>query len=63
DVGLANPLICADCHAGSASGTLHINWELLGYDMDPAGTTAPAQEISVTIPGQKPVEVEREPAL
>ncbi|OPY20671.1 MAG: hypothetical protein A4E24_01005 [Methanomethylovorans sp. PtaU1.Bin093] len=63
EVGLADPLICADCHSGSASGTLHIDWELLGYDMDPAGTTVPAQEISVTIPGQKPVEVEREPAL
>jgi len=39
----------------------------LGYDKDPAETTPPTnfseKEIPVTIPGQKPVEVEREPAL
>jgi methanogenesis multiheme c-type cytochrome len=61
DVGMDDPLKCDDCHGTSEA--LHINWELLGYDMDPAGTTTPTQEISVTMPGQKPVEVEREPAL
>jgi methanogenesis multiheme c-type cytochrome len=61
DVGMDDPLKCDDCHGTSEA--LHINWDLLGYDKDPAGTTTPTQEISVTIPGQKPVEVEREPAL
>ncbi|WP_370575555.1 methanogenesis multiheme c-type cytochrome, partial [Methanomethylovorans sp.] len=61
DVGMADPLKCADCHGTSEA--LHIDWGFLGYEKDPAGTTTPTQEISVTIPGQKPTEVEREPAL
>lgn len=67
DIGMADPLKCDDCHGVSASGSLHVNWTLLGYDKDPAETTPPTnfsdKEIPVTIPGQKPVEVEREPAL
>jgi hypothetical protein len=35
----------------------------LGYDKDPAGTTTPTTKIIVTIPGQKPLEIEREPAF
>lgn len=54
---------CTQCH----NITPAINWKLLGYDRDPAETTPPtnfsAKEITVTIPGQKRVEVEREPAL
>jgi methanogenesis multiheme c-type cytochrome len=67
DIGMSDPLKCDNCHGVSASGSLHVNWTLLGYDKDPAETTPPtnfsAKEIPVTIPGQKPVEVEREPAF
>ncbi len=85
--GIADPLVCADCHGASASSklqTVHfeqdnitcetchdvrpsVNWAFLGYTSDPAETDPPtdfsAKTIDVTIPGQKPAEVEREPAL
>lgn len=50
---------CTQCH----DITPAINWKLLGYDKDPAGNTTPTTEILVTIPGQKPLEIEREPAF
>ena len=59
EVGLADPLGCADCHGESATA---IDWTALGYEGDPAATASP-MEVSVTIPGQKPAEVEREPAF
>ncbi|MBN2110454.1 MAG: methanogenesis multiheme c-type cytochrome [Methanosarcinaceae archaeon] len=87
EVGLADPLVCADCHGASASDTLQnvhfgpkvqdcsichevvpvIDWKLLGYDRDPAATDPPTDfttmTIDVSIPGQKPTEVEKEPAF
>ncbi|WP_340820464.1 methanogenesis multiheme c-type cytochrome [Methanolobus sp. WCC4] len=54
---------CAVCHDVIPV----INWNLLGYDADPAETDPPtdfsAMTIDVTIPGAKPDEVEREPAF
>lgn len=50
---------CMQCH----NITPAINWKLLGYDKDPAGTTVPSQPIEVIIPRQKPVEIKRELAL
>ncbi|MCD4703193.1 MAG: methanogenesis multiheme c-type cytochrome [Methanosarcinaceae archaeon] len=86
EVGMADPLMCDDCHGASSTTSLHnvhfkvlpdcetchqttppVNWAALGYDSDPA-TTNPATDFStktidVTIPGEKPPEVERESAL
>jgi methanogenesis multiheme c-type cytochrome len=63
-VGLAEPLVCADCHGVTSDA---IDWAALGYEGDPAETDPPTDftvnTISVTIPGQKPTEVEREPAF
>ncbi|WP_406660769.1 methanogenesis multiheme c-type cytochrome [Methanolobus sp. ZRKC3] len=59
EVGLADPLGCADCHGVTSTV---IDWTALGYEGDPAATASPTK-ISVTIPGQKPTEVEREPAF
>ncbi|WP_342304215.1 methanogenesis multiheme c-type cytochrome [Methanolobus sp. ZRKC5] len=54
---------CSECH----DLVPVINWKSLGYDSDPAETNPPtdfsANTISVTIPGAKPTEVEREPAF
>ncbi len=54
---------CSECH----DPVPVIDWKSLGYDSDPAETDPPtdfsAKTISVTIPGAKPVEVEREPAF
>jgi methanogenesis multiheme c-type cytochrome len=64
ETGLADPLVCADCHGESAT---HIDWAALGYDSDPAETDPPtnfsAVTIDVTIPDAKPAEKEREPAF
>lgn len=64
EVGMADPLECADCHGSTATA---IDWELIGYDSDPAETDPPTdftgRTIEVTIPGGKPPEVEREPAF
>ncbi|WP_292466304.1 methanogenesis multiheme c-type cytochrome [Methanolobus sp.] len=63
-VGLADPLVCGDCHGTTSTA---INWTELGYEKDPAATD-PATDFStktieVTIPGAKPTELEREPAF
>ncbi|MGM0771468.1 MAG: methanogenesis multiheme c-type cytochrome [Halobacteriota archaeon] len=64
EAGMADPLECADCHGSTATA---IDWELIGYDSDPAETDPPTdftgRTIEVTIPGGKPPEVEREPAF
>ncbi|WP_406658196.1 methanogenesis multiheme c-type cytochrome [Methanolobus sp. ZRKC2] len=62
NVGLAEPLGCADCHG--VTGTA-IDWQALGYETDPAGADSDftGTEIDVSIPGQRPTEVEREPAF
>lgn len=61
-VGLAEPLVCADCHGVTATA---IDWQALGYETDPTGADSDLSgtDISVTIPGQKPTEIEREPAF
>ncbi|TGC09664.1 methanogenesis multiheme c-type cytochrome [Methanolobus halotolerans] len=61
-VGLAEPLACADCHGITAT---EIDWQALGYQTDPAGADGDftGNEISVSIPDQRPTEVEREPAF
>lgn len=61
-VGLAEPLVCADCHG--VTGTA-IDWQALGYETDPAGAESDftGTEIEISIPDQKPTEVEREPAF
>jgi methanogenesis multiheme c-type cytochrome len=60
--GVAEPLGCADCHGVTATA---IDWAALGFETDPAGADSDltGTEINVTIPGQKPTEVEREPAF
>lgn len=63
-VGLADPLLCADCHGTTATA---INWTALGYEKDPAATD-PATDFSTktiqaTIPGAKPDEIEKDPAF
>jgi methanogenesis multiheme c-type cytochrome len=64
EVGLADPLACADCHGSTADA---IDWESIGFISDPAETDPPTdftlKDIGVTIPGAKPSEVEREPAF
>lgn len=62
NVGLAEPLVCADCHGVTATA---IDWQALGYETDPAGADSDftGTEIEVSIPDQKPTEVEREPAF
>ncbi|MCD4806116.1 MAG: methanogenesis multiheme c-type cytochrome [Methanococcoides sp.] len=64
EVGLADPLACADCHGSTADA---IDWESIGFISDPAETDPPTdftlKDIGVTIPGAKPPEVEREPAF
>jgi methanogenesis multiheme c-type cytochrome len=60
--GLAEPLGCSDCHGVTVTA---IDWEALGFEADPAGadTDFTGSDISVTIPGQRPAEIEREPAF
>jgi methanogenesis multiheme c-type cytochrome len=60
--GLAEPLGCSDCHGVTVTA---IDWEALGFETDPAGadTDFTGSDISVTIPGQRPAEIEREPAF
>ncbi|MCQ6961979.1 methanogenesis multiheme c-type cytochrome [Methanolobus chelungpuianus] len=60
--GLAQPLGCGDCHGVTASA---IDWQALGYEADPAGADndLSGTAIDVDIPGQRPTEVEREPAF
>jgi methanogenesis multiheme c-type cytochrome len=60
--GLAEPLGCGDCHGVTATA---IDWAALGFETDPAGADndLSGSGISVTIPGQRPTEVEREPAF
>lgn len=62
NTGLAEPLVCADCHGSTATA---IDWEGLGYGEDPAGADSDftGSEIEVSIPDQAPTEVEREPAF
>lgn len=54
---------CESCH----DITPVIDWAMLGYDRDPAETDPPtnfsAPIIEATTPGEKPPEVEREPAF
>ena len=59
--GLAAPLTCGDCHGTTAN----IDWRSLGFVNDPAGADQDYSEkdVSVSIPGQKPVEVQKEPVM
>jgi methanogenesis multiheme c-type cytochrome len=54
---------CSDCH----SVVPVIDWKALGYDRDLAETDPPTDftsvRIDVTKPGERPAEIEREPAL
>jgi methanogenesis multiheme c-type cytochrome len=60
--GLSEPLGCADCHGVTVNA---IDWESIGFETDPAGadTDFTGSDISVTIPGQRPAEIQREPVF
>ena len=62
--GLGEPLECADCHGSTATA---IDWVALGYGKDPAETDPPTDfttmRTDVTRKGERPTEVEREPAF
>ncbi len=60
--GLAEPLGCADCHGVTVTA---IDWQAIGFETDPAGAENDFTDtgISVTIPGQRPAEIQREPVF